>query len=224
MAASGGCQLHLDRAAQPRRAGAGLSSGRGFPGRRAKSAMVLGDNIFFGHGLPEMLAVADARDAGGTVFGYHVADPERYGVVAFDDEGRVSAIVEKPEAPAVEFRGDRALLSWTVARPNWPRRSSLAAGRAGDHRPAGGLPRRRQACRSNGWAAALPGSIPARMAACWMPATSCARWRSVRACRSAAPTRSPIARAGSAARRWPSRAKLFQKNAYGRYLAGILKE
>jgi len=69
----------------------------------APSAMVLGDNIFFGHGLPEMLAVADARDTGGTVFGYHVADPERYGVVAFDADGRVSAIVEKPEVPPSNF-------------------------------------------------------------------------------------------------------------------------
>ena len=62
----------------------------------APSAMVLGDNIFFGHGLPEMLAAADAVPAGGTVFAYHVADPERYGVVAFDGD-RVRAIVEKPK-------------------------------------------------------------------------------------------------------------------------------
>ena len=54
----------------------------------APSAMVLGDNIFFGHGLPEMLASADQKPSGGTVFGYRVADPERYGVVAFDAAGR----------------------------------------------------------------------------------------------------------------------------------------
>ena len=69
----------------------------------APSAMVLGDNIFFGHGLPEMLQAADARTQGGTVFGYHVADPERYGVVAFDAEGRVSAIIEKPQVPPSSF-------------------------------------------------------------------------------------------------------------------------
>jgi glucose-1-phosphate thymidylyltransferase len=63
----------------------------------APSAMVLGDNIFFGHGLPEMLSAADAKDAGGTVFGYHVADPERYGVVKFDADGTVEEIIEKPE-------------------------------------------------------------------------------------------------------------------------------
>ncbi len=69
----------------------------------APSAMVLGDNIFFGHGLPEMLAAADARKTGGTVFGYHVADPERYGVVDFDAEGRVTSIIEKPEVPPSNF-------------------------------------------------------------------------------------------------------------------------
>ena len=69
----------------------------------APSAMVLGDNIFFGHGLPEMLARADAQPSGGTVFGYHVADPERYGVAAFDADGRVTAIVEKPSIPPSSF-------------------------------------------------------------------------------------------------------------------------
>ncbi|SLN68629.1 Glucose-1-phosphate thymidylyltransferase 1 [Limimaricola soesokkakensis] len=69
----------------------------------APSAMVLGDNIFFGHGLPEILAQADARTRGGTVFGYHVADPERYGVVDFTSEGRARAIVEKPELPPSNY-------------------------------------------------------------------------------------------------------------------------
>ena len=69
----------------------------------APSAMVLGDNIFFGHGLPEALASADAQTTGGTVFGYRVADPERYGVVAFDAAGNVSAIVEKPEIPPSNY-------------------------------------------------------------------------------------------------------------------------
>lgn len=69
----------------------------------APSAMVLGDNIFFGHGLPEMLEAADKRDTGGTVFGYHVADPARYGVVDFDQDGMAKAIVEKPEVPPSNF-------------------------------------------------------------------------------------------------------------------------
>jgi glucose-1-phosphate thymidylyltransferase len=69
----------------------------------APSAMVLGDNIFFGHGLAELLAKAGAQDTGGTVFGYHVADPERYGVVDFDAHGKVRAIIEKPVVPPSHF-------------------------------------------------------------------------------------------------------------------------
>jgi glucose-1-phosphate thymidylyltransferase len=61
------------------------------------SAMVLGDNIFFGHGLPQVLANADAVETGGTVFGYRVADPERYGVVDFAPDGTVKTIIEKPK-------------------------------------------------------------------------------------------------------------------------------
>ncbi|MFG5384820.1 glucose-1-phosphate thymidylyltransferase RfbA [Yoonia sp. R2-816] len=67
------------------------------------SAMVLGDNIFFGHGLPELLLAADKRPSGGTVFGYHVSDPERYGVVGMDADGRVTQIVEKPETPPSSY-------------------------------------------------------------------------------------------------------------------------
>ncbi|SHH85925.1 glucose-1-phosphate thymidylyltransferase RfbA [Cognatishimia maritima] len=69
----------------------------------APSALVLGDNIFFGQGLPELLAAADQRASGGTVFGYRVADPERYGVVDFDAEGRAVSIIEKPEVPPSNF-------------------------------------------------------------------------------------------------------------------------
>ena len=69
----------------------------------APSAMVLGDNLFFGHGLPELLIEAAARSEGGTVFGYRVADPERYGVVDFAEDGSVRSIIEKPEVPASNF-------------------------------------------------------------------------------------------------------------------------
>jgi glucose-1-phosphate thymidylyltransferase len=72
--------------------------GADFIGESAVS-LVLGDNIFFGHGLPEMLAAAGARSTGATVFAYQVRDPERYGVVSFDEHGRASGIVEKPKSP-----------------------------------------------------------------------------------------------------------------------------
>lgn len=69
----------------------------------APSAMVLGDNIFFGHGLPDLLASASARVEGGTVFGYHVADPERYGVVDFGPGDTVRGLIEKPTNPPSNF-------------------------------------------------------------------------------------------------------------------------
>ena len=69
----------------------------------APSALMLGDNIFYGHGLPEMLAQADSKQVGGTVFGYRVADPERYGVVDFDAAGKATAIIEKPAVPPSNY-------------------------------------------------------------------------------------------------------------------------
>ncbi len=63
------------------------------------SALILGDNIFYGHGLPELLRNADARVHGATVFGYWVKDPSAYGVVSFDAKGRAETIEEKPARP-----------------------------------------------------------------------------------------------------------------------------
>ena len=69
----------------------------------APSVLVLGDNIFFGHGLPKVLNAADAQASGATVFGYHVSDPERYGVVSFDADGTVQSIIEKPDTPPSNY-------------------------------------------------------------------------------------------------------------------------
>ena len=66
-------------------------------------ALVLGDNIFYGHGLIRKLRDAAARDSGATVFAYHVPDPERYGVVAFDAAGRANSIEEKPAQPKSNY-------------------------------------------------------------------------------------------------------------------------
>ncbi|MCW5612196.1 MAG: glucose-1-phosphate thymidylyltransferase RfbA [Rubrivivax sp.] len=76
--------------------------GRGFVGG-APSALVLGDNIFYGHDLATLLARANARTAGATVFAYHVTDPERYGVVEFDRARRALSIEEKPKAPKSHY-------------------------------------------------------------------------------------------------------------------------
>jgi glucose-1-phosphate thymidylyltransferase len=69
----------------------------------APSALILGDNIFYGANLSELLQSASGRTAGATVFGYTVQDPERYGVVAFDADGRVSELLEKPARPPSNY-------------------------------------------------------------------------------------------------------------------------
>ncbi len=67
------------------------------------STLILGDNIFYGHGLTQLLASASAREQGATVFGYYVNDPTAYGVVSFDSEGRAKTIEEKPKNPKSHY-------------------------------------------------------------------------------------------------------------------------
>lgn len=76
--------------------------GREFVGGQP-SALVLGDNIFYGHDFQKLLTNADERTTGATVFAYHVTDPERYGVVAFDDKQRAVSIEEKPKVPKSSY-------------------------------------------------------------------------------------------------------------------------
>jgi glucose-1-phosphate thymidylyltransferase len=100
----GGWGLSLSYAPQPRPEGlaqAFIIGAKFIEG--GPSALILGDNIFFGHGLPDLLASATARTSGATVFAYHVADPERYGVVTFDDNGNATSIEEKPAQPRSNF-------------------------------------------------------------------------------------------------------------------------
>jgi glucose-1-phosphate thymidylyltransferase len=76
--------------------------GRRYIGNGA-AALVLGDNLFYGHGLPEQLKAAAARARGATVFAYHVKDPQRYGVVHFDAHGRALGLEEKPQQPKSNY-------------------------------------------------------------------------------------------------------------------------
>ena len=82
--------------AQAYHIGAGFVDGR-------PSVLILGDNIFYGHGLPELLHRAGARTTGATVFGYYVKDPQAYGVVSFDADGRAATIEEKPSQPKSNY-------------------------------------------------------------------------------------------------------------------------
>lgn len=67
------------------------------------TALILGDNIFYGHDLPSLLSKANNRNDGATIFAYHVLDPERYGVVEFDRSGRAISLAEKPQAPLSNY-------------------------------------------------------------------------------------------------------------------------
>jgi len=69
----------------------------------SKACLILGDNIFYGHGLVELLAKAIKQEAGATIFGYRVKDPERYGVVEFDESGKAISIEEKPRKPKSNY-------------------------------------------------------------------------------------------------------------------------
>lgn len=101
-----GSHLGLDvrYAAQPRPEGIAQAFliGREFIGSQ-RVALALGDNIFYGHGFPTVLERAAARERGGTVFGYWVRDPERYGVVEFSEDGRVVGLEEKPKVPRSSY-------------------------------------------------------------------------------------------------------------------------
>ena len=96
--------VRISYAAQPRPEGLAQAFviGRSFVGEDSV-ALALGDNLFYGHGLPEMLQRAAARAAGATVFAYRVLDPERYGVVEFDANRRAIGLEEKPKAPRSSY-------------------------------------------------------------------------------------------------------------------------
>ena len=96
--------IHLQYAVQPSPDGLAQAFiiGEQFIGN-APSALVLGDNIFYGHDFERLLLDADARSEGATVFAYHVHDPERYGVVEFDAQGKAISIEEKPQDPKSNY-------------------------------------------------------------------------------------------------------------------------
>ena len=150
-------------------------------------AMVLGDNIFYGNGFSKILraAVQNAEEsARATVFGYYVNDPERFGVVEFDESGRVISIEEKPQQPKSNYAVTGLYLD--------PKGVSAMA-----HPVKPSARGELEITTLNCWAAASRGWIPARWTASSMRRTSCAWSSSVRASRSARRRRSPTRTAGS---------------------------
>ena len=97
-----GMAFHYAVQAQPDGLAQAVIIGRDFLNGQP-CCLILGDNIFYGHGLTDLLHAANARTHGATVFGYWVNDPQRYGVAEFDQSGRVSAIVEKPTVPRSNY-------------------------------------------------------------------------------------------------------------------------
>jgi glucose-1-phosphate thymidylyltransferase len=96
--------IQLEYAEQPKPDGLAraFTIGRSFVGNDA-CALVLGDNVFYGHGLPDQLRTAAAKTSGATIFAYHVKDPQRYGVIHFDSAGKALGIEEKPLKPKSNF-------------------------------------------------------------------------------------------------------------------------
>lgn len=174
--------------------------GRDFVGGKP-SCLVLGDNIFHGHGLTDTLRRADAREQGATVFGYWVNDPERYGVAEFDQHGKVIDIAEKPEKP----RSNYAVTGLY-----------FYDGKASDY--AAALSRRRAAswkspisivaismlatCIWSRWVAGMRGWIPARISLCTKRRISSRPSRCDRACRCAVRRRLHSVKAGSMPSSW----------------------
>ena len=129
---------------------------------RDRVALALGDNIFYGAHFSDYLRSAAARETGATVFGYQVRDPERYGVVEFDADGRAVSLEEKPAKPKSSYAVtglyfyDNQVLDIAAAL------QAVGARRARDHRRQPRVPRARRSCTSRSWRAASRGSTPAR--------------------------------------------------------------
>ena len=168
-------------AEQPKPEGIGqaLSIGANFIASD-RVALALGDNIFFGHGLPELLKVAAGRKTGATIFAYQVRDPERYGVVSFDDGGKRSGSWRSRRMPR-RIGQSRACISSTTTSFVTRRRSSRH----------GAVSWRSPTCTiatlppahstSKKWVEDLPGSIPEHSKALSTPQALCKRWSNAKA-------------------------------------------
>ncbi len=186
----------------------------------APSVMVLGDNIFFGHGLPELLTGAGGQVRGATVFGYHVADPERYGVVDFDAGGQVRAIVEKPAvAPSsyavtgLYFLDGTAPARARAVRPS--ARGELEITSLLEMYLAEGLLRVQKMGRGYAW-------LDTGTHASLLDAGNFVRTLEARqGLQSGSPDEIAFRQGWIGAEELAARAKLFGKNAYGTYLAEL---
>ncbi len=139
-----GLNAHLYHATLARRPGAGVHPGRGISRGRALGAGLWVTISSSATACLNCWPVPMQREPGGTVFGYRVSDPERYGVVGFDAEGQVRSIIEKPEKPASNYAVTGLYFLDADAPVRAPAGQTLGARRAGDHDAAGDVSGRRQ--------------------------------------------------------------------------------
>jgi hypothetical protein len=179
--------LEISYAVQPKPGGIAevFLVGRNFVGSD-RVGLILGDNLFYGDSLPAV-AERGATGSGAVIYAYWVSDPAAYGVVEFDSHGQAVSIIEKPKQPKSNWR--RKYRARRAANSRSPTSMRITSSRG--------------ASPSRNWAAAMPGSTPARRRACCAPRSSSRPSRTARACRSAAPRRSPGARAISTMRASP---------------------
>ena len=160
-------------------------------------ALILGDNVFYGHGLSAELADAAARADGATVFAYYVSEPSQYGVVKFDETGSAYRHRRKADAVPVQLGGHRALFL-RQCRARHRRRTCARRPAASWRSPTStGATWSSGSSMSSSSAAAMPGSTPAPTMRCLRHRSSSARFSIGRGCWSAARRRSPIRRDSS---------------------------
>ena len=162
------------------------------------SCLILGDNILYGHGLPDALRRAGSRTQGATIFSYWVEDPQRYGVIEFGADDEVLSIDEKPQNPKSNWAAIGVYFYDEAGDRAGQGAQAVGARRIGNHRSQCSLHAPAPARPSNGWGAGLPGSMPALTIRFWKPPNSCVCCSAARDSLSARPTKSPFTTAGSA--------------------------
>ena len=170
----------VQRAAAARTASRRRSSSAPNSSAASPVCLILGDNIFYGHELIEVLERSAALEHGRQLFAYHVQDPERYGVVEFDGDGKAISLEEKPKAPAINWAVTGLYFYDASSRRHGARAEAVRPRRARDHRRQPPIPAAGRAARRPARAAASPGSTPAPTTRCSPPRSSCRRSRSGR--------------------------------------------
>ncbi len=197
--------------------------GREFVGTR-RVALALGDNIFYGHGLSDVLQAAAARERGATVFGYEVRDPERYGVVEFDPDGRAVSLEEKPAVPRSNWAVTGLYFYDNTVLDIAAELQAVAAGRTRNHRRQPRLSRARDAARRAIRARLrLAGHRDARVAAPGLAVRADHRrapGADARLCRGDR-LADGLHRRGAGGADWP---RPMRKNSYGQYLLRLVAQ